>query len=75
MDTVILLTTVLHNFLWNDECYWQPGEVENTNIPEGLNNFTRVGGNNPREAFFIRENFKQLFVSAGSVPWQGEKAL
>ncbi|CAI6356889.1 unnamed protein product [Macrosiphum euphorbiae] len=75
MDTVILATTVLHNFLRNDKCYWQPGELEYTNTPEGLNNFTRVGGNNPREAFIIRENFKQFFVSDGSVPWQWEKAF
>lgn len=75
MDTVILATTVLHNFLRNDKCYWQPGELEDTNTPEGLNNFTRVGGNNPREAFIIRENFKQFFVSDGSVPWQWEKAF
>ncbi|KAL4132455.1 hypothetical protein QTP88_009599 [Uroleucon formosanum] len=75
MDTIILATTVLHNFLRNDTCYWQPGELEDTNTPKGLNNLRRVGGNNPREAFIVRENFKQFFVSNGSVPWQWEKAF
>lgn len=75
MDIVVMATTVLHNFLRNDNCHWQPGELEETTPTRGLNNFTGVGGNNPREAYNIRENFKQFFVSDnGSVPWQWEKA-
>ncbi|KAL4143224.1 hypothetical protein QTP88_005581 [Uroleucon formosanum] len=46
MDTIILETTVLHIFLRNYICYWQPGELEDPNTPEGLNNLTSVGGNN-----------------------------
>jgi len=75
MDIVVMVTTVFHNFLRNDNCHWQPGESEDTSPTRGLNNFTGVGGNNPREAYNIRENFKQFFVlDNGSVPWQWEKA-
>jgi len=75
MDIVVMATTILHNFIRNDNCHWQPGELEETTPTRGLNNFTGVGGNNPRKAITIRENFKQFFVSDnGSVPWQWEKA-
>lgn len=46
MGVVVMATTDLHNFLRNNNCHWQPGELEDTTPTRGLNNFTVVGENN-----------------------------
>lgn len=74
LDVITLATTVLHNFLKNDSCTWQPGELEGQETTEGLDDILNIGGNFPRDAFNIREQFKIYFASPqGSVPWQREK--
>nr|CAH7732281.1 unnamed protein product [Callosobruchus chinensis] len=57
--------------LRNDSGAWQPGELEREDEVEGLDDLPNIGGNFQRDAFNIREQFKQFFVSnQGSVPWQ-----
>lgn len=74
LDTIILACTVLHNYLRNDSCAWQPGELEHEEIQEGINNIAHIGGNFQRDAINIRQQFKEYFISnQGSVPWQMEK--
>lgn len=74
LDIITLACTALHNFLRNDSCFWQPGELDNEELLAGLNDLLNIGGNFQRDAFEIREQFKQYFVSnQGRVPWQNEK--
>lgn len=53
MDDIILATTVLHNYLKDDNCAWQSGELETPEISEGYTSVQGVGGYNPRAAFQI----------------------
>lgn len=74
LDIIILACCALHNFLRKDKCAWQAGELETEELPEGLIDLQNIGGNFQREAFAIREQFKQYFTSnEGSVPWQQDK--
>ncbi|XP_072159792.1 uncharacterized protein [Bemisia tabaci] len=76
MDYIILATTILHNFLRDDKCCWQPGEFEMDAVTEGLGEIPGIGGNNPRDAFEIRDIYMAYFMSeAGSVPWQWQATL
>lgn len=53
---------------------WQPGEFEKQNQCRGLTQIRGVGGNNPNNAFNIRDAFKNYFIfPQGSVPWQNDK--
>nr|CAI5867877.1 unnamed protein product [Callosobruchus analis] len=71
LDLITLACTAMHNYLRNDSCAWQPGELEREDEVEGLDDLPNIGGNFQRDAFNIREQFKQFFVSnQGSVPWQ-----
>nr|CAH7741676.1 unnamed protein product [Callosobruchus chinensis]CAH7756074.1 unnamed protein product [Callosobruchus chinensis]CAH7765529.1 unnamed protein product [Callosobruchus chinensis] len=71
LDLITLACTALHNYLRNDSCAWQPGELEREDEVEGLDDLPNIGGNFQRDAFNIREQFKKFFVSnQGSVPWQ-----
>lgn len=73
VDIVVLATTCLHNFLNDDKSLWQPGEFDNEEIPRGLRDLCGVGGNAGRDAFEIRDRFKNYFISPeGQVPWQEE---
>lgn len=68
-----MATTVLHNFLGNDSCSWQPGEFEEEEPMERLANLRHSGALYSDEAFIVRDTFKNYFVrSAGKVPWQQE---
>lgn len=74
LDNIVLATTVLHNYLRDDLCTWQIGELEHEDVPRAFENLRRTGGNNPNRAFTVRESFKNYFVSPqGSVPWQRER--
>lgn len=74
LDIIILACSALHNFLRKDACAWQAGELDTEEVPEGLIDLHNIGGNFQREAFAIREQFKQYFTSnQGSVPWQQDK--
>ncbi|XP_068227673.1 uncharacterized protein [Palaemon carinicauda] len=73
VDAVVLATTCLHNFLRDDTHLWGPGELEEKEIPKGIQSICGVGGNAMREAFDIRDSFKNYFISPqGNVPWQNE---
>nr|CAH7743080.1 unnamed protein product [Callosobruchus chinensis] len=63
LDLITLACTALHNYLRNDSCAWQPGELEREDEVEGLDDLPNIGGNFQRDAFNIREQFKQFFVS------------
>ena len=71
VDSVVLATTCLHNFLRDDAQLWGPGELDDQEIPRGIEPLPGVGGNAVREAFNIRDSFKNYFNSPqGQVPWQ-----
>ncbi|XP_068082039.1 uncharacterized protein [Anabrus simplex] len=71
LEIIVMATTVLHNYLRNDSCSWQLGELENNEVPLAIENLSRIGGNNVRRAFEIREKIADYFVSPqGRVPWQ-----
>ncbi|KAJ8979772.1 hypothetical protein NQ317_015251 [Molorchus minor] len=72
VDKIILGTVVLyHNFLRNDKCSWQPGELETEEDFCILRDLPHIGGRTPFSAGRIREAFTEYFVSPnGSVPWQ-----
>lgn len=73
VDTVVLATTCMHNFLRDDTHFWGEGELESKEIETGLQPLSRVGGNAVRHAFEIRDSFKNYFVSPeGQVAWQNE---
>lgn len=72
VDKIILATVVLHNFLRDDKCSWQPSELLETEEEFCLlHDLPRIGGRTPFSAERIRESFTEYFVSPnGSVPWQ-----
>ncbi|XP_050510369.1 uncharacterized protein LOC126887076 [Diabrotica virgifera virgifera] len=73
IDKIILATVVLHNFLRNDKCSWQPEELEKEDFCF-LRDLSHIGGRTPFSAERIREAFTEYFVSPnGSVPWQLER--
>lgn len=69
LDIITLASAALHNFLRNDSCAWQPGELEAEEVVEGLDNMVNIGGNFQRQAFNIREQFTQYFMS--NQVWHG----
>ncbi|KAJ8946641.1 hypothetical protein NQ314_008813 [Rhamnusium bicolor] len=43
LDVITLACTALHNFLRNDSCAWQPGELEAEETHEGLVDLNHIG--------------------------------
>lgn len=75
LDQIILACTALHNYLMNDFCVWQTGELEREDEREGLNDLRNIREIVPRDAYNIREQFTTFFVSnQGSIPRQLERA-
>lgn len=69
LDVITLACTALHNFLRNDSCAWQPGELEAEETFEGFVDLIHIGDNFQREALIVREQLKHYYVSnLGSVP-------
>lgn len=76
LDIIIMAATCLHNFLRNDKCFWQPGELEKSEVPQGLQRPRNMGANSTREAINIRDRFSEYFNSPeGLVHWQDERVL
>lgn len=73
LDIIIMAATCLHNYLRNDKCSWQPGELEQSVVPEGLQRLRNMGGNSTRDAMNIRDRFAEYFNTEGVVPWQDER--
>lgn len=74
METIVLATTVLHNFLRNDACSWHPGELEANEPHDGLQDLPNVGCNFQEDSFIIVDTLSASFSSAvGSVSWQEER--
>lgn len=76
LDTVVLATCCLHNFLLDctaTSLLSEEGIEDNTALPQGLIDIPGVGGNPSISAVNVREKFKNYFGSeTGSVPWQTE---
>lgn len=53
--------------------FWVQGELESQEIHGGMQPLSGVGGNAVRQAFEIRDSFKNYFVSPeGQVSWQND---
>lgn len=63
MEKNVLATSVLHNFLRNYFCSWQPDELNQEVIPTGNEDMPGVEGNSRGDAFDIREKCKEFFIS------------
>jgi hypothetical protein len=71
VDNIILATCVLHNFIRKYEPIIRGDTIgiDCTSLNSALGNLSHRGGNATRQAFLIRDAFKDYFVSeAGSVP-------
>lgn len=74
VDKIILATVVLHIFLRNDKCLWQPGELETEEEYCLLRDIPHVGGRVPFSAEQVREAFTEYFVSPnGSLSYQMDR--
>lgn len=75
VDSIILATCVLHNFIkkydTNTYNYERNETYSNGPNDKGLENLPMQGGNATKDAFHVREKFKDYFNSeVGSVSWQ-----
>jgi hypothetical protein len=71
VNSVVLATCCLHNFLTNDTCHWSEVDDTETTTVEPFVHLPRTGYHAAQEAVYIRDNFKRYFVSqTGSVDWQ-----
>lgn len=75
VDNIILASCVLYNFIrkYEGAPIIREDTVGNNNnqVNSAIRNLSHRGGNATREAFQIRDAFKDYFSSeAGSVPWQ-----
>lgn len=76
VDVIILITCVLHNFIkkYDGKLTYirdniQPNAVDLS--PTTLTNIPVQGGKATREAFYIRDIYKDVFnFPQGSIPWQ-----
>ncbi|XP_042910704.1 uncharacterized protein [Parasteatoda tepidariorum] len=80
ITSLVLAACILHNFIRNDENYQVPELTHGADITpvekSRLQHFPRRRGGENREAFNVREQFKQFFNSEeGSVEWQERRAL
>lgn len=80
MDTVILATCVLHNFLCSKSCNKAledrifERENEDNQVVQALRNLSGVGGASSKAGMKVRQLFTNYFNSkAGEVPWQHKK--
>jgi hypothetical protein len=65
IDTVILVTYALHNFLRDDSVSFPDEECETNNMA------FRIGGNSTVEALNVTDLYSEYFTSpVGSVEWQ-----
>lgn len=79
ITSVVLAACILHNFIRIDENYKVPELTHGTDTTpvekSRLQHFPRRKGGENREAFNVREQFKQFFNSEeGSVEWQERRA-
>lgn len=78
---IVLAACILHNFIRKHEGYNVPELTDSTDDAarkerSRLQNFPRRRGRENREAFNLREQFKQFFNSPeGTVEWQERRAL
>lgn len=78
---IVLAACILHNFIRKHEGYNVPELTDSTDDAalkkrSRLQNFPRRRGGENREAFNLREQFKQFFNSPeGTVEWQERRAL
>lgn len=70
VDKIVLASCCLHNMLCSDNTF--ESDIESLQLPEAaLLRLDLINRNSTREAFQVRENFKEYFNSdAGSVVWQ-----
>lgn len=80
MDHIVFTTTILHNFIKKYDKNTYTYEQRNNNTLETsiqesrLQNLPMQGGNATKEAFSVRDLFKNYFNSdSGSVSWQGDR--
>lgn len=80
VDTVILATCVLHNFLCSKSCNKAledrifERENEDNQVVQALRNLSGVGGASSKAGMKVRQLFTNYFNSkAGEVPWQHKK--
>ncbi|XP_071051369.1 uncharacterized protein [Onthophagus taurus] len=74
LDKIIMAGTCLHNFLRNDKCSWQPDELQQTEVLQGLDRIRNMGGYCTRDAINVRDKFSEYFSTPeGLVPWQNER--
>ncbi|XP_071054469.1 uncharacterized protein [Onthophagus taurus] len=76
VDYVILTTCILHNFIKKIDTNTYKHDITSTTVAEEtkLEKLPMQGGNTTRDAFRVRELFKDFFNSeAGSVPWQNDR--
>jgi len=75
VDSTILATCVLHNFIKKYDTNTYNYERNETYIngpnDKGLENLPMQGGNATKDAFHVREKFKDYFnLEVGSLSWQ-----
>ncbi|KAK4884902.1 hypothetical protein RN001_001173 [Aquatica leii] len=70
VDKIVLASCCLHNMLCSDKMF--ETDTKPLNLPDGaLLNLDPIRRNTTRQAFQVRENFKEYFNSdVGSVTWQ-----
>ncbi|KAJ8883857.1 hypothetical protein PR048_015712 [Dryococelus australis] len=64
---IVLAITVPHNYLRDDACAWQIGELEHEGVPQAFGNLRGTGGDIPKRAFNVREYFRNYFISPREV--------
>lgn len=70
IDRIVLSSCCLHNMLCADNAF-EPEVISTQNSESALTNLDFLRRNCNREAFNVRENLKEYFMSeVGRVPWQ-----
>ncbi|XP_050527810.1 uncharacterized protein LOC126897907 [Daktulosphaira vitifoliae] len=70
VDKIVLSSCCLHNMLCGDNAF-EPEDTSTQNTESALTNLDFLRRNCTRDAFNIREKFKEYFISeVGRVPWQ-----
>lgn len=71
VDKIVLSSCCLHNMLQCTDNGFEPEDTSTQNTDSALTNLNFLRRNCTREAFNVRETFKEYFISeVGRVPWQ-----